>query len=50
MEYNNIFSRKLKVSLFFFFNISNLKAGTGGGGGGTFMSLYRESQKSCCIT
>ena len=37
MEYNNIFSRKLKVSLFFFFNISNLKAGTGGGGGGVHL-------------
>lgn len=46
--WSTICSRKLKVSLFFFFNISNLKAGTGGGGG-TFMSLYRESQKSCCI-
>ena len=42
--WSTICSRKLKVSLFFSFNISNLKTGTGGGGG-TLMSLYTESQK-----
>ena len=38
---------QIEYNLFekFFFNISNLKAGTGGGGGGTLMSLYTESQK-----
>ena len=41
--WSTICSRKLKVSLFFF-NIWNLKAGTGWGGG-TLMSLYTESQK-----
>ena len=42
--WSTICSRKLKVSLFFSFNISNLKAGTRGGGG-TLMSVYTESQK-----
>ena len=43
--WSTICSRKLKVSLFFFFNISNLKAGTGGGEGGYINeSLYRESK------
>ena len=37
--WSTICSRKLKVSLFFFFNISNLKAGTGGGGGYIYDSL-----------
>ena len=41
--WSTICSRKLKVSLFFFFNISNLKAGTGGGGY-INESLYRESK------
>ena len=41
--WSTICSRKLKISLLFFFNISNLKVGTGGGG--TLMSLYTESQK-----
>ena len=42
MEYNLF--KKTKGFFVFFFNISNLKAGTGGGGG-TLMSLYTESQK-----
>ena len=39
--WSTICSRKLKVSLFFSFNISNLT----GRGGGTLISLYTESQK-----
>ena len=39
--WSTICSRKLKVSLLFF-NISNLKAGTGGGD--INESLYRESE------
>ena len=42
--WSTICSRKLKVSLLFFFNISNLKVGTGGGGGYINESLYREAK------
>ena len=43
MEYNLF--KKTKGFFFFFFNISNLKAGTGGGEGGYINeSLYRESK------